>query len=77
MLSSLCLSLSLFISLIQVLTEREYQDWLVGYQQADIDLVNREQIMLECASEIETQLELLGKNGIIKKGQILLSNQII
>ena len=77
MLSSLCLSLSLFISLIQVLTEREYQDWLVGYQQADIDLVNREQIMLECASEIETQLELLGKNGIIKRGQILLSNQII
>ena len=77
MLSSLCLSLSLFISLIQVLTEREYQDWLVGYPQADIDLVNREQIMLECASEIETQFELLGKNGIIKRGQILLSNQII
>ena len=43
-----------------MLSEEEYQEWLVQYSSAECDLENREGRMSEYAENIERKLQLLG-----------------
>ncbi len=48
-----------------MLSEAEYQQWLVQYTSAECDLVNREGRMSECADNIERELQLLGDKQVL------------
>jgi phospholipid-translocating ATPase len=51
------------------LTEDFYQKWLVKYNNAKADLVDREKLVSECILELETDMELLGVTGVEDKLQ--------
>lgn len=48
----------------QDLSEEEYQQWLVGYDNANLDLENREELVFKCADTIERKLQLLGNHTL-------------
>ena len=53
--SFICRSLSL-----QVISKEEYQKWLHSYTQAQLSVMNKEDLLSESVRGIERQLELLG-----------------
>ncbi|XP_006167352.1 probable phospholipid-transporting ATPase VA, partial [Tupaia chinensis] len=48
----------------RVLSEEEYADWLEGHLEAESSLDNREELLSQSASRLETNLHLLGATGI-------------
>lgn len=53
----------------RVLTEREYGEWSVNHKKAEIDMTNRDELVLRSCNAIEKDLELLGGTGIEDKLQ--------
>ena len=53
-------NVSIFAICLQELSEQTYQDWNKLQHQAELDLDNRENLLVDLASKIETELELLG-----------------
>lgn len=46
------------------LPEDEYDDWLLGYEQAERDMDNREALMYDAWCKLETSMELVGATGV-------------
>uniref|UniRef100_A0A672H312 Phospholipid-transporting ATPase n=1 Tax=Salarias fasciatus TaxID=181472 RepID=A0A672H312_SALFA len=48
----------------KIVSEKMYEDWLVGRQRALAAIDNREELIMETAGQLETNLSLLGATGI-------------
>lgn len=53
----------------KVLGENEYEKWLRGQRLAESSIENREELLLESAQRLETNLTLLGTTGIVDRLQ--------
>uniref|UniRef100_G3PIH6 Phospholipid-transporting ATPase n=1 Tax=Gasterosteus aculeatus aculeatus TaxID=481459 RepID=G3PIH6_GASAC len=53
----------------KVLEEEEYEAWLKGQQLAESSIEDREELLLEAAQRLETNLTLLGTTGIVDRLQ--------
>ncbi|KAM8917516.1 phospholipid-transporting ATPase VD [Spinachia spinachia] len=53
----------------KVLEEEEYEVWLKGQQLAESSIEDREELLLEAAQRLETNLTLLGTTGIVDQLQ--------
>uniref|UniRef100_A0A4W5PM87 Phospholipid-transporting ATPase n=1 Tax=Hucho hucho TaxID=62062 RepID=A0A4W5PM87_9TELE len=53
----------------RVLEEEEYEDWLKRHAFAETSIENREELLLESAQRLETNLTLLGATGIVDRLQ--------
>lgn len=49
-------------SALQIVSGREYQSWLVDRKRALAAIEGREELMMDSAVQLETQLTLLGKS---------------
>uniref|UniRef100_A0A8B9K1T2 Phospholipid-transporting ATPase n=1 Tax=Astyanax mexicanus TaxID=7994 RepID=A0A8B9K1T2_ASTMX len=54
---------------LSVLDEAEYEAWLKRHAFAETSIENREQLLLESAQKLETNLTLLGATGIVDRLQ--------
>ena len=45
----------------QVLSESAYNSWLIDHKNAEADMMDREQALMDSACRIESDLELLGE----------------
>ncbi|KTF74833.1 hypothetical protein cypCar_00017135 [Cyprinus carpio] len=52
-----------------VLEEQEYEAWLKRHEYAETSIENREELLLESAERLETNLTLLGATGIVDRLQ--------
>lgn len=50
----------------QVLEEEEYEAWLKRHLLAESSIENREELMLESAQRLETNLTLLGRRATLQ-----------
>ncbi|CAG7722204.1 unnamed protein product [Allacma fusca] len=48
----------------RILTEPEYLSWLHNFQQAELDMQNRDNLLFESYNQMENNLELVGATGI-------------
>ena len=48
----------------KVLSEADYLEWLNTFQQAELDLGNRDSLLFESYNQMESNLELVGATGI-------------
>uniref|UniRef100_A0A672SBV3 Phospholipid-transporting ATPase n=1 Tax=Sinocyclocheilus grahami TaxID=75366 RepID=A0A672SBV3_SINGR len=53
----------------KVLEEQEYKAWLKRHEYAETSIENREELLLESAERLETNLTLLGATGIVDRLQ--------
>ncbi|XP_073729220.1 phospholipid-transporting ATPase VD isoform X2 [Misgurnus anguillicaudatus] len=53
----------------KVLEEQEYRTWLKRHEFAETSIENREELLLESAERLETNLKLLGATGIVDRLQ--------
>uniref|UniRef100_A0A9J8C8G7 Phospholipid-transporting ATPase n=1 Tax=Cyprinus carpio carpio TaxID=630221 RepID=A0A9J8C8G7_CYPCA len=53
----------------KVLEEQEYKAWLKRHEYAETSIENREELLLESAERLETNLTLLGASGIVDRLQ--------
>uniref|UniRef100_A0A8C1PQF0 Phospholipid-transporting ATPase n=1 Tax=Cyprinus carpio TaxID=7962 RepID=A0A8C1PQF0_CYPCA len=53
----------------KVLEEQEYEAWLKRHEYAETSIENREELLLESAERLETNLTLLGATGIVDRLQ--------
>uniref|UniRef100_A0A671SMT0 Phospholipid-transporting ATPase n=1 Tax=Sinocyclocheilus anshuiensis TaxID=1608454 RepID=A0A671SMT0_9TELE len=53
----------------KVLEEQEYKTWLKRHEYAETSIENREELLLESAERLETNLTLLGATGIVDRLQ--------
>uniref|UniRef100_A0A672MMW1 Phospholipid-transporting ATPase n=1 Tax=Sinocyclocheilus grahami TaxID=75366 RepID=A0A672MMW1_SINGR len=53
----------------KVLEEQEYKAWLKRHEHAETSIENREELLLESAERLETNLTLLGATGIVDRLQ--------
>ncbi|KAI7805614.1 putative phospholipid-transporting ATPase VD [Triplophysa rosa] len=53
----------------KVLEEQEYKGWLKRHEYAETSIENREELLLESAERLETNLTLLGATGIVDRLQ--------
>ncbi|XP_043111490.1 probable phospholipid-transporting ATPase VD isoform X2 [Puntigrus tetrazona] len=53
----------------KVLEEQEYKAWLKTHEYAETSIENREELLLESAERLETNLTLLGATGIVDRLQ--------
>uniref|UniRef100_A0A8C1XL69 Phospholipid-transporting ATPase n=1 Tax=Cyprinus carpio TaxID=7962 RepID=A0A8C1XL69_CYPCA len=53
----------------KVLEEQEYEAWLKRHEFAETSIENREELLLESAERLETNLTLLGATGIVDRLQ--------
>ncbi|TRY82205.1 hypothetical protein DNTS_003391 [Danionella cerebrum] len=53
----------------KVLGEQEYEAWLKRHEYAETSIENREELLLESAERLETDLTLLGATGIVDRLQ--------
>ncbi|XP_037341705.1 probable phospholipid-transporting ATPase VD isoform X1 [Pungitius pungitius] len=53
----------------KVLEEEEYEEWLKGQRLAESSIEDREELLLEAAQRLETNLTLLGTTGILDRLQ--------
>ena len=46
----------------QILSKQEYEEWLTGHHDAEVSLVNRDELLFQSYLAVEKKLELLGEH---------------